>query len=158
MGVVVGGTSPRTRGKPPVAGAPGHKRRNIPAHAGKTPGPPTMRRHHQEHPRARGENFLPLFRRFLPHGTSPRTRGKLGLPRRLISTTRNIPAHAGKTGCRGAGSRNIAEHPRARGENPVAYAMSISDTGTSPRTRGKLVRINQPGSNSRNIPAHAGKT
>ena len=72
--------------------------------------------------------------------------------------TRNIPAHAGKTGDVQVWDISRQEHPRARGENPPGTLTGLFSTGTSPRTRGKRSpyrgRFAHPG----NIPAHAGKT
>ena len=51
-----------------------------------------------------------------------------------------------------------AEHPRARGENKHLAGRKDIQSGTSPRTRGKLLKITQRCAGSRNIPAHAGKT
>ena len=136
--ILLGGTSPRTRGKqfpgaqkiihfrniPAHAGKPPksrpHNRRvgNIPAHAGKTTRKSAWVSLHSEHPRARGENVRKRKKKPATIGTSPRTRGK-PVPRdeKLIDI-RNIPAHAGKTKGSGVDFLNI--------------------TGTSPRTRGKL--------------------
>ena len=50
------------------------------------------------------------------------------------------------------------EHPRARGENLGARRTSTSAGGTSPRTRGKLHHLGEALTQTRNIPAHAGKT
>ena len=50
------------------------------------------------------------------------------------------------------------EHPRARGENAASWASGGRISGTSPRTRGKLMRHTPHLATRRNIPAHAGKT
>ena len=71
---------------------------------------------------------------------------------------RNIPAHAGKTGVAWGHCRPLPEHPRARGENLYIASRIQSSPGTSPRTRGKLQRIQEGGPAAGNIPAHAGKT
>ena len=74
--IIGAGSSPLTRGKPPlrVAGSP--RTRLIPAHAGKTPRASRQSPQTQAHPRSRGENDE---RRLLQHGrrgSSPLTRGK----------------------------------------------------------------------------------
>ena len=51
------GTSPRTRGKPPICSRVNGLVRNIPAHAGKTAGLSFFSSSSAEHPRARGENI-----------------------------------------------------------------------------------------------------
>ena len=70
----------------------------------------------------------------------------------------NIPAHAGKTGTAGLNAWRNEEHPRARGENLVSISRRALRIGTSPRTRGKQFLGLDHLANSRNIPAHAGKT
>ena len=69
-----------------------------------------------------------------------------------------IPAHAGKTdppiGCR---SRRTA-HPRSRGENSRQVIPWLVARGSSPLTRGKLLRVEPLEVSGRLIPAHAGKT
>ena len=51
-----------------------------------------------------------------------------------------------------------AEHPRARGENGAELGLNAIQSGTSPRTRGKLQGSLGQMCAERNIPAHAGKT
>ena len=152
------GTSPRTRGKHWGDDAESITERNIPAHAGKTMGCFQCFCPTQEHPRARGENTPWGCSGSTVSGTSPRTRGKPRLLRRLVPPGRNIPAHAGKTFT--ARYRLVAEteHPRARGENPRITFGRLNACGTSPRTRGKLGEFHQGFPFCRNIPAHAGKT
>ena len=91
------GTSPRTRGKRVLFPQTPAPVRNIPAHAGKTLPILVLSRFIWEHPRARGENRVPVILILMRCGTSPRTRGKLVNGKREIGGTRNIPAHAGKT-------------------------------------------------------------
>ena len=71
---------------------------------------------------------------------------------------RNIPAHAGKTFEKVGLMSNVAEHPRARGENKLCCSSPRAGSGTSPRTRGKLPLRANSIHHQRNIPAHAGKT
>ena len=91
------GTSPRTRGKPLGVHDWGIRRRNIPAHAGKTVQGVYHHWWGREHPRARGENTLEENKMVLDSGTSPRTRGKPTITSFGEIWHRNIPAHAGKT-------------------------------------------------------------
>ena len=133
-------------------------RRLIPAHAGKTWRDETMRSISWAHPRSRGENY---FCRPMSHeneGSSPLTRGK---PRGCFArprTARLIPAHAGKTMHRMRSGSLCRAHPRSRGEN-YQYALNPgSSSGSSPLTRGKLLRRRRVARGGRLIPAHAGKT
>ena len=156
--ILMYGTSPRTRGKPPACRGQESTRRNIPAHAGKThdslalPTPP------EEHPRARGENPPPLGAIRHQPGTSPRTRGKQKSVIHSNADLRNIPAHAGKTPTFDYPHGRTSEHPRARGENIERPLQPLGSLGTSPRTRGKRDNRFLRRCTGRNIPAHAGKT
>ena len=133
------GTSPRMRGKRGILRRGWKVFRNIPAYAGKTFGRKQPKKNTPEHPRVCGENSLKDKLFAWNEGTSPRMRGKPRPCHLRLHNIRNIPAYAGKTWRRSFHRWTGAEHPRVCGENPVAYAMSISDTGTSPRMRGKLV-------------------
>ena len=152
------GTSPRTRGKPGANRFHPVRTRNIPAHAGKTAHLLLRRKSWQEHPRARGENVMPIPQGAGVIGTSPRTRGKLPLLGGKVQRLRNIPAHAGKTDSTSEASILLTEHPRARGENVRSIPNRVYSCGTSPRTRGKRIGGTDSVPNRRNIPAHAGKT
>ena len=151
-------SSPLMRGKP-------HQRREhacdrglIPAHAGKTR--PRSRRYgtSRAHPRSRGENTMRPARQASHRGSSPLTQGK----RRIILPTgrpvRLIPAHAGKTRPRPSPRPPSTAHPRSRGENRAASWGVRRRRGSSPLTRGKLLRLVIEGPAHRLIPAHAGKT
>ena len=111
-----------------------------------------------EHPRARGENVTLPAGVAGGTGTSPRTRGKLATIEMTNAGFRNIPAHAGKTAGPGVIPRVFQEHPRARGENREKSHTASTRGGTSPRTRGKPLFERHVTPESRNIPAHAGKT
>ena len=50
-------------------------------------------------------------------GSSPLTRGKLGIPPAKLAVARLIPAHAGKTHIQRQGQVKAGAHPRSRGEN-----------------------------------------
>ena len=90
------GSSPLTRGKyyltlpaRPVNGL-------IPAHAGKIPPRPRRSSRQRAHPRSRGENAVLGATGTGADGSSPLTRGKWLLGRRIRGVQRLIPAHAGK--------------------------------------------------------------
>ena len=153
-----GGTSPRTRGKLPACPPPRQGLGNIPAHAGKTAYCSSVMFSPAEHPRARGENLSGTRLFFEAEGTSPRTRGKQPGNIQPPPRSRNIPAHAGKTGYSIGEGSAAGEHPRARGENAYALLENNGASGTSPRTRGKRIQHQSQNPRLRNIPAHAGKT
>ena len=91
------GSSPLTRGKPTQETVRTATARLIPAHAGKTAGPRRRPGRQTAHPRSRGENFVAALYGLGLRGSSPLTRGKLGLPDLPGGRCGLIPAHAGKT-------------------------------------------------------------
>ena len=110
------------------------------------------------HPRSRGENWNTVVLTACIPGSSPLTRGKLGLHQGVNVSSGLIPAHAGKTAGWGCTQCFLGAHPRSRGENIVDKPNILAGLGSSPLTRGKpccslttLVSIGL-------IPAHAGKT
>ena len=91
------GSSPLTRGKRPAPAWRGQDNGLIPAHAGKTTPGPRYARPWRAHPRSRGENARRSAANDVYGGSSPLTRGKLGLGREASAGHGLIPAHAGKT-------------------------------------------------------------
>ena len=71
---------------------------------------------------------------------------------------RLIPAHAGKTLVGEAPPENRGAHPRSRGENSAVGSNACVAGGSSPLTRGKLLRHRASCEQAGLIPAHAGKT
>ena len=98
LGAMNEGSSPLTRGKPPVQERAGDAGGLIPAHAGKTDTGVMPSRAWPAHPRSRGENVGLLKGDQIQAGSSPLTRGKRGLLVGHAERLGLIPAHAGKTG------------------------------------------------------------
>ena len=156
--LVAAGSSPLTRGKPMADKITPTLTRLIPAHAGKTCSRQTRARSSRAHPRSRGENFTCAIADESGLGSSPLTRGKLGIACPMILAARLIPAHAGKTCRQAAGRAPARAHPRSRGENQAMIKSGPLGDGSSPLTRGKP-QPRAPGLVQRRlIPAHAGKT
>ena len=132
------GSSPLTRGKPPLYRTERPILRLIPAHAGKTLQAPGEVGSSPAHPRSRGENCPQRDQELRRWGSSPLTRGKRADRRLDADLRRLIPAHAGKT----------CQTPDTTVEMP----------GSSPLTRGKQPGPPRSVPGSRLIPAHAGKT
>ena len=152
------GSSPLTRGKL-IADTHGLTEvRLIPAHAGKTLRAAREPRRHWAHPRSRGENPSRTSHSAPSGGSSPLTRGKLGLCPDGEGRLGLIPAHAGKTPPPMLRSCRPGAHPRSRGENTSVSPKSETALGSSPLTRGKLVTAVVEVIVQRLIPAHAGKT
>ena len=91
-------------------------------------------------------------------GSSPLTRGKLGLHQYGAARGGLIPAHAGKTPALRYRDLVRRAHPRSRGENLLLVLPSGSIQGSSPLTRGKLTVKVSAHNFIGLIPAHAGKT
>ena len=154
----VSGSSPHGRGKRLREQRAARRVRLIPAWAGKTaPNRPT-RPGWAAHPRMGGENAGPPRRRVRPRGSSPHGRGKpraAGCPR---PRGRLIPAWAGKTRTPARSASAWPAHPRMGGENVVGGRVAVEGEGSSPHGRGKLSPRWKSETNTRLIPAWAGKT
>ena len=132
------GSSPRGRGKRRRIPGRAAAARLIPARAGKTRSIMSRAASRQAHPRAGGENSSGMSWFWSLVGSSPRGRGKPGLPEWTF-----FPARA---------------HPRAGGENGAAGAGWDCAAGSSPRGRGKPGDSERLPDRERLIPARAGKT
>ncbi len=153
-----GGSSPLTRGKLRRLSSRPSSHWLIPAHAGKTRAVPTGRPWWPAHPRSRGENRYSRVIGPPWWGSSPLTRGKLDDPEGAALVEGLIPAHAGKTKYVMSVVLPGQAHPRSRGENMTSSIIPYIYDGSSPLTRGKLVRTLRRLRRRRLIPAHAGKT
>ena len=152
------GSSPRVRGKPLELKRRGVLLRLIPACAGKT-----LTRTHDiwlppAHPRVCGENEETEAERSVFTGSSPRVRGKHGCPPEDVLFPGLIPACAGKTLSAVVTVGQRWAHPRVCGENPDVELPFIYMLGSSPRVRGKPVRVLHADGGRGLIPACAGKT
>ena len=136
----------------------GNITRLIPAHAGKTVLAIQLTICAWAHPRSRGENLVDKPNVLAALGSSPLTRGKLGMVREGMFAAGLIPAHAGKTAHRWPRSAQRWAHPRSRGENIKAAVSVVVEWGSSPLTRGKHGALTPRETVQRLIPAHAGKT
>ena len=110
------------------------------------------------HPRSRGENEALAASDATDKGSSPLTRGKPASAGRSAARRGLIPAHAGKTALTRRWAPCERAHPRSRGENLSRCGPGSKSHGSSPLTRGKLVRSVVASVGSGLIPAHAGKT
>ena len=91
-------------------------------------------------------------------GSPPRIRGKPERFRFGVNPQGLIPAHTGKTTYPASSPSRNRAHPRAYGENVVGDRNATTQTGSSPRIRGKRADSNEEGTVSGLIPAHTGKT
>ncbi len=92
------------------------------------------------------------------NGSSPHTRGTHYSLAYRRHAPRLIPAHAGNTPPERWRPRPGPAHPRTRGEHGGDLGKLLKESGSSPHTRGTLLRRRQPDARGRLIPAHAGNT
>ena len=110
------------------------------------------------HPRSRGEHVVTTFSSPKIEGSSPLTRGALGVFSAVAVAGGLIPAHAGSTKKHAAISTDCRAHPRSRGEHVGGSAQKMGETGSSPLTRGAHSLTGRVIAAIGLIPAHAGST
>ena len=152
------GSSPLTRGKLHCDRQGLAHQGLIPTHAGKTADRYTSFTTSRAHPHSRGENKSPPCACLRAGGSSPLTRGKLGLFLILPYGVGLIPTHAGKTRFMAGAFARAWAHPHSRGENWVCGGRVWGLCGSSPLTRGKPVNGRRVLVSIGLIPTHAGKT
>ena len=131
------GSSPRVRGKRTWPRSRWARSRIIPARAGQTLTSRTGDAKGPDHPRACGANISLQMSRTMPHGSSPRVRGKRRMFPGSFLFFRIIPARAGQTERRGLAGAAAPDHPRACGANWPFLPCPETTYGSSPRVRGK---------------------
>ena len=172
------GSPPHARGRRPYSQ---RRRRAVgitPACAGKTraPRPTTIRA--GDHPRMRGEDFLPTafatsrldhprmrgeddlqsVVHFVAEGSPPHARGRRTHGRACFRRRRITPACAGKTLMLTAVMRRVTDHPRMRGEDWFYQAGNGKAHGSPPHARGRHTEFHRRRLRRRITPACAGKT
>ena len=130
------GSSPLTRGALAVSFSGVALLRLIPAHAGSTPRLARLGAGAGAHPRSRGEHAVVNTWLGLNPGSSPLTRGALGVLEFWGFAQGLIPAHAGSTRIARLHSRAAWAHPRSRGEHFFRELWGCGCEGSSPLTRG----------------------
>ena len=130
----------------------------IPALAGNTGPDGCDRRLLRDHPRSRGEYKMVRHDLLLLRGSSPLSRGIRSDRRRQLRRVRIIPALAGNTQHLPRRSSTRSDHPRSRGEYRVGLCLTGLLGGSSPLSRGILVRVARQSHWPWIIPALAGNT
>ena len=156
-GLVVG-SSPHTRGAPPTSCRSSRNRRIIPAYAGSTSVLSVELIRYPDHPRIRGEHVLGRLGVSERLGSSPHTRGAPAPGFSIRPGAGIIPAYAGSTAALASQAHSIADHPRIRGEHPIAAKPDNLVMGSSPHTRGAPSSPSKYSRPGRIIPAYAGST
>ena len=108
----------------------------IPACAGSTRPPRGSCSPTEDHPRMRGEHRRVLVHRDRPEGSSPHARGAHFAFVAMEMDEGIIPACAGSTIRPALVVERLEDHPRMRGEHPLAGATAAVGTGSSPHARG----------------------
>ena len=152
------GSSPLTRGARSRSTALRARPGIIPAHAGSTVQHSFRGVLLRDHPRSRGEHSLGVNCERSAAGSSPLTRGARFHSLYVSRPIGIIPAHAGSTHQTRRHRRGPTDHPRSRGEHTHVFAWREFLGGSSPLTRGALIRARSPSNRHRIIPAHAGST
>ena len=152
------GSSPLTRGAPPMVVGRCCWGGLIPAHAGSTLEHRMRVSPHGAHPRSRGEHRFSSHPLYEGWGSSPLTRGAPTFPHPVFRVCGLIPAHAGSTRRRRSSSSVSWAHPRSRGEHGDYIIRDEWGEGSSPLTRGAPEQHSAGADNPRLIPAHAGST
>ena len=135
------GSPPRVRGKPRATRRRHTRRRITPACAGKTKKGGGLNGRCKDHPRVCGENRAKRKLRIRFLGSPPRVRGKLIYFREGQKQRGITPACAGKTSFVFLFRKSFKDHPRVCGENLLSPLPVLLSTGSPPRVRGKLMRI-----------------
>ena len=158
MGVSASGSSPLSRGIPGTREGVTSVDGIIPALAGNTLFRQTKNRIIRDHPRSRGEYECEAVEDWDYLGSSPLSRG---IQQHLIDVhgaSRIIPALAGNTGRGSSPSPLGRDHPRSRGEYPLANRRGAAAQGSSPLSRGIPTWDWDELHGERIIPALAGNT
>ena len=109
------------------------------------------------HPRACGEQSVPMKSRRLTEGSSPRVRGTVRPDRVRQPQARFIPARAGNRRRYPLPSLPCPVHPRACGEQAMTAGAADITTGSSPRVRGTALLVCCRSRSRRFIPAACGE-
>ena len=152
------GSSPHTRGAPPVGVNPNGDVGIIPAYAGSTVTYTLNASSSRDHPRIRGEHYGKVYSVKWELGSSPHTRGALLLASALIQQKGIIPAYAGNTTLIWLYIIDFRDHPRIRGEHRSRVTGLRSNQGSSPHTRGAPSLARPSALVLGIIPAYAGST
>ena len=152
------GSSPHTRGAPPLPRRRSHAHGIIPAYAGSTRTSRTRTSVSRDHPRIRGEHSMMSLGLTSLRGSSPHTRGArryAPIRRRMCGI---IPAYAGSTWRPPRHATTAGDHPRIRGEHSLQTRAHSCTPGSSPHTRGAREVAPRGLLLGGIIPAYAGST
>ena len=130
------GSSPHARGAQDSRGFTASQSGIIPACAGSTAEGGRAQRHHEDHPRMRGEHLRSISSCRSRVGSSPHARGAQDSRGFTASQSGIIPACAGSTASAELQRAALEDHPRMRGEHCGLRFCISSTSGSSPHARG----------------------
>ena len=156
--IILPGSPPQVRGKPPAEVIYMDYAGITPAGAGKTVSSVPLPAKKRDHPRRCGENAHPTTRKRNQSGSPPQVRGKLKNFILLDVALRITPAGAGKTADFETTTNVDEDHPRRCGENSAVINLRNVVVGSPPQVRGKPDKFGSTTQYVRITPAGAGKT
>ncbi len=110
------------------------------------------------HPRIHGEHGSSLSEMPLMAGSSPYTRGTLIHLTSFLFSARFIPVYTGNTPFSAYFTAPSPVHPRIHGEHITLFLRARLSSGSSPYTRGTLMKQKKTELKSRFIPVYTGNT
>ena len=152
------GSSQLTRGTQAKTANAFSADRFIPAYAGNSKEPTATKQGTTVHPRLRGELLTSHSGDSIVIGSSPLTRGTHRSPVRRLGHSRFIPAYAGNSSSLYPKCFMFTVHPRLRGELEPTVVNCVLTGGSSPLTRGTLIKTLSELFYDRFIPAYAGNS
>ena len=152
------GSPPRGRGKVVYVIDCHIRKRITPAWAGKRFFLGLCHLLYADHPRVGGEKHLAISTFKLLEGSPPRGRGKVFDYLVCAYTTRITPAWAGKSFAPTERQASCKDHPRVGGEKGIMDPGEMTQEGSPPRGRGKVVVKVLSSLSNRITPAWAGKS
>ena len=152
------GSSPLTRGTRIFKRNGRSTQRFIPAYAGNSRSFGRYSDFRSVHPRLRGELCFLICFSVGQRGSSPLTRGTPACKRSITLVKRFIPAYAGNSVEETDDHLDQAVHPRLRGELVQRTTTKCVRFGSSPLTRGTLIKEHAVLAHGRFIPAYAGNS
>ena len=153
------------RGPPPPARGRRHPgrgvrrgRRTTPASAGTTACRSRSTTRGRDHPRQRGDDFMPSVGNTAVDGPPPPARGRRLLAVLLDGALGTTPASAGTTTSWRPTARSTTDHPRQRGDDGLQIARFVLRRGPPPPARGRLSAVAPAVLGAGTTPASAGTT
>ena len=154
---VLGESPPRARGRANARRIRIPVSRITPACAGKSPADPRCRAQPRNHPRVRGEEWSSHESAIAELESPPRARGRVTVWSMVTQDEGITPACAGKSLRLPRLAGLVGNHPRVRGEEPIASSRATISPESPPRARGRTLKANSTTPATRNHPRVRGE-